>query len=321
MGRDTLRFRDAEGRRGGRRGRDRRLVPRPHGAFQGAADGGVRAAAQDLDRQDPEVRAARAGAGARPGPMTTNDLFDLSGQAAIVTGASSGLGRRFAVPLARAGARVAGAARRTERLAEVAREIEAFDGRAFPIALDVTDGTSVRDAVAAAETELGPIAVLVNNAGTADAQAPLEQDEADWDRVFDTNLKGAWRMSQEVARHMVRLGHGGRIVNIGSILGGRAMGRVAAYSASKAGLMQLTRTLALTLARHDIRVNAIAPGYFETDLNRGFLAGEAGKALIERIPLRRTGRHDELDGALLLLASGASGYMTGSIVTVDGGFR
>ena len=252
--------------------------------------------------------------------MTTRDFFDLSGQAAIVTGASSGLGRRFAVTLARAGAKVAVAARRTDRLAEVAREIEAFDGRAFPVALDVTDAASVRDAVAAAETELGPIAVLVNNAGTADAQAPLEQDEADWDRVFDTNLKGAWRMSQEVARHMVRLGHGGRIVNIGSILGVRAMGRVAAYSASKAGLMQLTRTLALTLARRDIRVNAIAPGYFATDLNRGFLAGEAGRALVERIPLRRTGRHDELDGALLLLASAASGYMTGSVVTVDGGF-
>ncbi|HLB80391.1 MAG TPA: SDR family NAD(P)-dependent oxidoreductase, partial [Dongiaceae bacterium] len=151
--------------------------------------------------------------------MTARDLFDLSGQAAIVTGASSGLGRRFAVTLARAGAKVALAARRTDRLAEVAREIEAFDGRAFPVALDVTDGTSVRDAVAAAETELGPIAILVNNAGTADTQAPLEQDEADWDRVFDTNLKGAWRMAQEVARHMVRLGHGGRIVNIGSILG------------------------------------------------------------------------------------------------------
>ncbi|WP_425449956.1 SDR family NAD(P)-dependent oxidoreductase [Virgifigura deserti] len=245
--------------------------------------------------------------------------FDLSGHAALVTGASSGLGRRFALTLARAGAKVALAARRGDRLADVAREIEAFDGRAFPVILNVTDPVSVRDAVAAAETELGAITILVNNAGVAGAKPMLEQDEADWDRVIDTNLKGAWLVAQEVARHMIRLGHGGSIVNIASILGLRAASQVAAYGASKAGLIHLTRSMAVELARHDIRVNAIAPGYFDTELNHEFLSSTAGQAMLKSIPQRRFGRPEDLDGALLLLASDASAYMTGGVITVDGG--
>lgn len=246
--------------------------------------------------------------------------FDLTGQVGIVTGASSGLGRQFAVTLARAGAKVAVAARRVERLEELVRQIESFDGRAIPVALDVADPASVRACVEAAETELGPIGVLVNNAGVAGRQPTLDVTEADWDRVVDTNLKGVWLMAQEVARHMVRLGHGGSIVNVGSILGLGGSPGVAAYCASKAGVVNLTKALAVEFARHDIRVNALAPGYIETDMNRDYLASEAGQAMIrQRIPQRRTGRLEDLDGALLLLASSASRFMTGSVLVVDGG--
>jgi NAD(P)-dependent dehydrogenase (short-subunit alcohol dehydrogenase family) len=251
--------------------------------------------------------------------MTPDNPFDLNGKAAIVTGASSGLGRHFARTLARAGAKVALAARRVDALAELARQIEAFDGRAMPVALEVTNAESVRACVEAAETELGPISILVNNAGIAQVEAALEVAEADWDRVMDTNLKGAWLMAQDTARHMARLGHGGSIINVASILGLGATGQLAAYCASKAALINLTRALAVDLARDGIRVNALAPGYVETDLNREFLTSPAGEALKKRIPQRRFGRPEDLDGALLLLASEASRHMTGSVVVVDGG--
>ena len=251
--------------------------------------------------------------------MTSGNPFDLTGKAAIVTGASSGLGRHFARTLARAGAKVALAARRVDALAELARQIEAFDERAMPVALDVTDTESVRACVEAAETELGPISILINNAGIAHVDTALDLAEADWDRVMDTNLKGAWLMAQETARHMARLGHGGSIINVASILGLAATGQLAAYCASKAALINLTRALAVDLARDGIRVNALAPGYVETDLNREFLTSPAGEALKKRIPQRRFGRPEDLDGALLLLASEASCHMTGSVVVVDGG--
>ncbi len=251
--------------------------------------------------------------------MSSDDPFDLSGKAAIVTGASAGLGRHFASTLARAGAKVALAARRVDALGEVARQIEAFDGRAIPVALDVTDAEAVRACVEAAETELGPISILVNNAGIAHAGPALEVAEEDWDRVIDTNLKGAWLMAQETARHMARLGHGGSIINVASILGLAATGQLAAYCAAKAALVNLTRALAIELAGEGIRVNALAPGYVETDMNREFLQGPKGAALKKRIPARRFGRPEDLDGALLLLASEASRYMTGSVLVVDGG--
>lgn len=245
--------------------------------------------------------------------------FDLTDKVAIVTGASSGLGRHFALTLAKAGAKVAVCARRADRLTELAREIEAFDGRAFPVVLDVTDAASVRAAVAAAETELGAIAILVNNAGVAVAKPLLEHDVGDWDRVIDTNLKGVWLMAQEVARHMVRLGHGGSIVNLASILGLTAQQQVPSYCASKAAVIHLSRAMAVELAPHGIRVNAIAPGFFESEMTHDYLASDAGRAMVKRIPLRRTGASDELDGALLLLASDASAYITGAVITVDGG--
>ena len=251
--------------------------------------------------------------------MKPDAIFGLEGKAAIVTGASSGLGRHFARVLAAAGAKVALASRRLDPLRELARQIEASDGRAVPIATDVVDRESVRACVDTAEAALGPISILINNAGIAVSKPALDLEESDWDRVVDTNLKGAWLTAQETARHMVRLGHEGSIVNIASILGLGGIGQVAPYCASKAGLINLTRAMAAELARNGIRVNALAPGYIETDLNREFLAGAAGQALKKRVPQRRFGRPGDLDGALLLLASDASRYMNGSIVTVDGG--
>lgn len=247
------------------------------------------------------------------------DLFDVQDRVALVTGASSGLGRQFALTLAGAGAKVAIAARRQDRLAELTRQIQAFDGRAMPVPLDVTDAASVAECVRATETELGPISILVNNAGIAVGTPALDLTEADWDRVIDTNLKGAWLMAQETARHMARLGHGGTIINIASILGLTGVPRVASYCAAKAGLVNLTRALAGELARHEIRVNALAPGYFETDINRDFLHSDAGRAMVDRVPMRRFGKPEDLDGALLFLASDASAYVTGAVLVVDGG--
>jgi NAD(P)-dependent dehydrogenase (short-subunit alcohol dehydrogenase family) len=243
----------------------------------------------------------------------------LQDRVALVTGASSGLGRHFAVTLAKAGAKVAVAARRSDRLADVVAEIAALDGHALPVSLDVTDPDSVTEAIRVVETELGAIGILVNNAGVVQAKPALEVEEADWDLVVGTNLTGAWRVAREVARHMVRMGHGGSIVNIASILGEGVTRMLSTYAISKAGIIQMTKALALELARDNIRVNAIAPGYIETELNRDFFATEAGQALIRKIPQRRLGLPSDLDGTLLLLACDGSAFMTGSVVTVDGG--
>ena len=247
-----------------------------------------------------------------------SDLFSLDGQCALVTGASGSLGCHFANVLARAGAAVALAARRLDELEIIAAEIRAAGGAATAIALDVTDAGSIATAFSAAEEKLGPITLLVNNAGVAVTKPLLEYDEADWDKVMDTNLKGAWLVAQEAARRMVEAG-GGNIINIASILGLRVIGGVSAYCASKAGLIHLTKAMALELGPHGVRVNTLAPGYIETDLNRDFFASNAGRSLIERIPHRRLGQLEDLDGSLLLLASDASRYMTGTVVTVDGG--
>jgi NAD(P)-dependent dehydrogenase (short-subunit alcohol dehydrogenase family) len=185
--------------------------------------------------------------------------------------------------------------------------------------MDVGDVQSVAAGFAAAEAALGPVTVLVNNAGVAATGPALETSEADWDRVLDVNLKGAFFVAAEAARRMARAGKGGAIVNIASIAGLRAAGGIAAYAAAKAGLDHLTRVLALEWARFGVRVNALAPGYIATDLNRDFLASEAGKAIEKRIPMRRFGEPSDLDGALLLLASDAGRFMTGATVVVDGG--
>ena len=251
------------------------------------------------------------------------DPFDLSGRTALVTGASQGLGRRFATVLAEHGAAVALAARQSDKLRELEREIAAGGGRIASVTLDVTDQTSIEGAIAAVEDALGPIDVLINNAGVAVSRGVLEQTEADWDRVLDTNLKGAFFTAQAVAKRMVardpKPAWGGNIVNIASVLALDVVGHLAPYAASKGGLWQLTRSMALELARHDIRVNALAPGYIVTEINREFLATEDGERMKKRIPQRRFGTPEDLDGALLLLASDASRYMTGSIIVLDGG--
>lgn len=247
------------------------------------------------------------------------DRSVLEGKVALVTGASSGLGRHFAGVLANAGASVGLAARRTDALQALAADISSSGGKASVTRLDVTDGKSIAAAVAAIESDLGPIDILVNNSGTSVAKGVLEQTEQDWDDVVDVNLKGAFLMATEVARRMRDRGQGGSIINIESILSFRQAGHVAPYAASKAGLTQLTRTMALELARNGIRVNGIAPGYFATEINQGFFDTEPGQALIRRIPQRRVGQYEDLDGPLLLLASDASRYMTGSTLVVDGG--
>lgn len=251
--------------------------------------------------------------------MTSLPSFDLTGEVALVTGASSGIGRHLAELLAAAGAKVALAARRVDRLAEAARDIEAAGGESLPIACDVTRSDSVAAAVAAAETELGPLTILVNNAGVVVSKPLFEHTEADWDYVVDTNLKGAWLAAREFAHHLVGVKRPGRIINISSVLGHRTIGRVPAYCAAKAGLTHLTHVLAMELARYGILVNAVAPGYVETDFNRAFFQTETGKALISRIPLKRLGQTEDLDGALLFLASRASAYVTGAVIAVDGG--
>ena len=246
-------------------------------------------------------------------------LFDLSGKIALVTGASSGLGNHFARTLAASGAVVIVGARRREKLDALVSQLQAEGRRAMAVTLDVTDPASVGSAFEAAVRGAGAPDIIVNNAGIAHTSASLELGEADWRRVMETNLDGAWRVAQAGAKAMLAAGKGGAIVNIASILGLRVATSLLAYAAAKAALIQLTQALALEWARHGIRVNAIAPGYVETEINRGFFETDAGKAMVKRVPQRRIGRACDLDGALLLLASEAGGYMTGSTIVVDGG--
>jgi 3-oxoacyl-[acyl-carrier protein] reductase len=249
-----------------------------------------------------------------------SDLFDLSGRIALVTGASQGLGRRFAKVLAGHGAAVGLAARQLDKLIELENEIAAAGGKVASVTLDVTDHANIEGAIGTIEDVLGPIDLLINNAGVAVSKGVLEQTEADWDKVIDTNLKGAFFTAQAVAKRMVERGKGGNIVNIASVLALDVIGHLAPYAAAKGGLWQLTKTMALELARHDVRVNALAPGYIVTEINREFLeTGTAGERIKQRIPQRRFGTPEDLDGALLLLASDASRYMTGSIIVIDGG--
>jgi NAD(P)-dependent dehydrogenase (short-subunit alcohol dehydrogenase family) len=243
----------------------------------------------------------------------------LEGRHALVTGASSGLGQHFAGFLSDAGAKVTLAARREAALTRNVEELRARGGEAQSVPMDVTDSGSIASALERAESGFGPITVLINNAGVTATGPALDLDEAAWDKVIDTNLKGVWLAAQAGARRMVRHGTGGSIVNIASILGLRVTAGVLSYTVSKAGVVQMTKVLALEWARHRIRVNALAPGYIETDINRDFFATEAGKALIKRIPQRRLGAVRELEAPLLLLASDASLYMTGSVIAVDGG--
>lgn len=244
---------------------------------------------------------------------------DLAGKRVLVTGASSGLGAHFALLLAGQGAKVAAAARRTDRLSELAQRASGLSGRIVPLALDVSSLASIEHGVRQAAEALGGLDVLVNNAGVAESERALSVSEAQWDSQLDVNLKGCFFTAQAAAKVMSAQPQGGAIVNIASILGERVAVSVAPYAISKAGLIQMTKALALEWARHKVRVNALAPGYVVTDINRDFFAGEAGEALMKRIPMRRAGELQDLDGPFLLLCSDAARYMTGAVIAVDGG--
>ena len=243
----------------------------------------------------------------------------LAGKVALVTGASSGLGRHFARLLARHGADVVVAARRTDALAAVADEIVATGRKAHVVSLDVRDAQSVDAALQSALAQASRIDILVNNAGVALTKPALQTSDDEWRSVVDTNLDGAFRVARATAQAMADSKQGGAIVNIASILGTRVTKQVAPYIAAKAALLRLSEALAVEWAVHGIRVNAIAPGYVETDLNRDFLHSQAGESMMKRVAMRRFGKPEDLDGALLLLASDAGRYMTGATITVDGG--
>jgi NAD(P)-dependent dehydrogenase (short-subunit alcohol dehydrogenase family) len=251
-----------------------------------------------------------------------NELFEpfmLKGQVALVTGASSGFGRHFGAVLAQAGAKVVLAARRTDRVQAACDDIVAAGGEAIAVSMDVTDTASIKAAFEAAEQAFGVVTVVVNNAGITVPKALVDLTDEDWSSVVDTNLNGVAFVTRESARRMIAAGCGGSIINIASILAQREQQLSTNYAASKAGVVQLTKTAALELAQHDIRVNAICPGYFETDLNRGWLGSPDGQNMISRIPQRRVGDLEDLNGPLLLLASSAGALMTGTSLTVDGG--
>lgn len=249
------------------------------------------------------------------------DYFQLQGKVALITGASSGLGVHFARVLAEAGATVVLAARRTDRLAAEVETIRASGGEATSVAMDVTEPASVDNTFIRIAAEIGNIDILVNNAGVADDPIRfLDTGEEEWRRVIDTNLNGAWRVARAGARHMAEAGTAGSIVNIGSIYGLRTGAMKVAYNVSKAGVVQLTRAMAIELCRQQIRVNALCPGWFLTDINREYFESERGERYIKTIPARRMGAMEDLTAPLLLLASNAAGgYMTGSVLTVDGG--
>ena len=250
---------------------------------------------------------------------TIASRLSLEGRKALVTGASGGLGRQIALTLAGAGAQVVVAARDATGLTTLVEEIEGLGTKAQAVSLDVCDAASVEDGMERLKRQVGPLDVVVNNAGVTLTKSLLELEPAQWDHVLDTNLRGAWLVAQVAVRALVTAEKPGVILNIASILGERVAGGVAPYCASKAGLIHLTRAMALEWARHGVRCNALLPGYIATDLNRDFLSSEAGERLQLRVPTRRFGTLEDLDGPLLLLCSDAGRHITGAALAVDGG--
>lgn len=247
--------------------------------------------------------------------MALFSRFRLDGKRALITGASSGFGAHFAQLLSAAGADVVLAARRADKLAGLQKALQAQGRKASSVSMDVGS----RDSVLAGFDQIGTCDIVINNAGITVTRALLDQTEEDWDSVIDTNLKGCWLVATEAARRLRSAEKPGAIVNVASILGERVAAGVAPYAISKAAVIQATKVMALELARYQIRVNALLPGYVVTDLNRDFLESEAGEKLRSRIPTRRFGDINDLDGPLLLLCSEAGTGMTGSCVTVDHG--
>mgnify|MGYP002866105879 FL=1 len=245
-------------------------------------------------------------------------LFDLTGKTAFITGASMGLGYRFAWTLAKAGAKVVVTARTKSKLEKLGEAINDFGGLCVVEPLDMRDRSAIRECVERCEED-SPIDVVVNNAGIAIVKSPERYSDEDWDAVYETNLRGPWTLAQAVIKKRLADGRECSVVNIASVLGIRPLGHIPPYAASKAGLINLGRDLCVDLAAKNIRINALAPGYYETEMNREWLKTEAGLKLRERIPAGRFGQPDDLDGAILFLASSASRFMNGNVLTVDGG--
>ena len=251
--------------------------------------------------------------------MKASEIFDLKGKVALVTGASSGLGERFAGVLAANGAPVALVARRADRLKAVQDRITNAGGKAIAIEADVLDRKAMTHAFYQAEKAFGTVTILVNNAGVAHATRVVDITEEEWRRILSVDLDSVFYWAQEGARRMLAADEKGCIINIASVAGLGVSKGIAAYATAKAGVIQLTKALALELAFKGVRVNAIAPGWFVTDINRNFLTSDAGIAMKREIPTGRFGEQGDLDGALLLLASDAGAYMAGSTIVVDGG--
>lgn len=251
--------------------------------------------------------------------MKAAEMFSLNGRVALVTGASSGLGKQFAKALADNGAAVALVARRVDRLLDLQETIEAAGGRAVAIEADVTDRAAMAHAFDAAEKAFGTVTILVNNAGIAHSGRAVDMAAEEWRKVLATNLDAVFFNAQEAARRMLAAKQPGAIVNIASVLGFGVAKGVVAYATAKAGVVQVTKALAVELAFKGIRVNAIAPGWFVTEINDTYLESEAGAAIKREIPMGRFGNEGDLDGALLLLASDAGSYLTGATIVVDGG--
>ena len=253
--------------------------------------------------------------------------INLEGKVALITGASSGLGKRFAQVLSQAGAKVVLASRRTERLKELRAEIEASGGAAHVVSLDVTDYQRIKAAIAHAETEAGTIDILVNNSGVSTTQKLTEVTPADYEFVFGTNVRGAFFVAQEVAKRMIMRGNSNsaakpayRIINVASVAGLRVFPQIGLYSMSKAAVVQMTKAMALEWGRHGINVNAICPGYIDTEITHHHWKTEQGQKLISLLPRRRVGSPNDLDGLLLLLAADESQFMNGSVISADDGF-
>jgi NAD(P)-dependent dehydrogenase (short-subunit alcohol dehydrogenase family) len=254
--------------------------------------------------------------------------IDLSGRVAFITGASGGLGAQFARTLARSGAAVTLAARRVERLKTLRAEIEADDGDAHVVSLDVTDPDSIKAAIAHAETEMGPIDILINNSGVSTTQKLVDVTPEDYDYVMDTNTRGAFFVAQEVAKRMIGRSRGsspgtftgGRIVNIASMAGLKVLGQIGVYCMSKAAVVHMTRAMALEWGRFGINVNAICPGYIDTEINHHHWQSEAGQKLVNMLPRKRLGTPAELDTALMMLCANESSFINGAIIAADDGF-
>ncbi len=254
--------------------------------------------------------------------------IDLSGRVALVTGASSGLGAQFARTLAKAGAAVTLAARRVDRLKTLRAEIEAEGGDAHVVELDVTNPDSIKSAVAHAETEMGAIDILVNNSGVSTTQKLVDVSPDDYDYVMNTNTRGAFFVAQEVAKRMIARQRGaapgtftgGRIVNIASMAGLKVLGQIGVYCMSKAAVVHMTRAMALEWGRYGINVNAICPGYIDTEINHHHWQTEQGQKLIAMLPRKRVGQPQDLDALLVTLCANESGFVNGAIIAADDGF-